>query len=592
MLTRSSSNLPVVSPSNPSTSNPKRRNRRRSKQPFILKESPIDTMVDQRTMAEYLRAPTEGYAEAIAVPPILAEQFELKHSLINMMTSNQFFGLEMDNPHDHICWWQFVRNKSVVSQVKSCDANSNSSSEIAELTHAVNQQISAVTIAMIAILKQFQATPPPASVKAVEETCFTYDGAHPYYQCLAAGGNTFLELRNNIQGYISAAAVNYNYGNSIYRPPGSGSLPSNSIANPKGKIKAITIQSVCVLDGPTVLTPPLFINPEEDERVEDTLTGLNLAEYIVKVPPPLCLAANGNTFPKVRDNIQGYVTAAVVNYNQGNSSYRPPNLDSTKDLHPPHTVNPLSGSTTCSSPNHFLDEFTDELALILFSLGNDDLPFDIKSDLKEIEYLLHHDPIKDMDSILKDLIDQRNLADEHTLDYPSPLLYDEYDDDLFEVDDFLLSFEYDSFLFKDFSKVEALPSTNNKDKVFNLSIRIQEYIFEVIIRVAPDKKPAISHASLILEDFDHPLYELPFFKEVPMSKTLLSFLSKNEEKVFKPGIHTSKGVHSSLMSELSHRGYEVFKIIKILKSPMRIFLFSHREDICILDVPCPHFYPP
>nr|GFB84434.1 reverse transcriptase domain-containing protein [Tanacetum cinerariifolium] len=52
-------------------------------------------------MAEMLRAPTEGCAEAIVVPPILAEQFELKHSLINMMTSEQFFGLKKENPHDH-----------------------------------------------------------------------------------------------------------------------------------------------------------------------------------------------------------------------------------------------------------------------------------------------------------------------------------------------------------------------------------------------------------------------------------------------------------------------------------------------------------
>nr|GEZ97461.1 hypothetical protein [Tanacetum cinerariifolium] len=104
MRTRSSSNLPVVSLPNPSTSNPKRRNRRRSKQPFVLEESPIDTMADQRTMAELLRAPTEGYAEAIMVPSILAEQFELKHSLINMMTSNQFFGLEKENPYDNIRW--------------------------------------------------------------------------------------------------------------------------------------------------------------------------------------------------------------------------------------------------------------------------------------------------------------------------------------------------------------------------------------------------------------------------------------------------------------------------------------------------------
>nr|GFD26694.1 reverse transcriptase domain-containing protein [Tanacetum cinerariifolium] len=63
---------------------------------------PVATMTDNRTMAEMLRAPTEGYAEAIVVPPILAEQFELKHSLINMMTSEKYFGLEKDNPHDHI----------------------------------------------------------------------------------------------------------------------------------------------------------------------------------------------------------------------------------------------------------------------------------------------------------------------------------------------------------------------------------------------------------------------------------------------------------------------------------------------------------
>ncbi|GJW45738.1 reverse transcriptase domain-containing protein [Tanacetum coccineum] len=88
-----------------------------------------------------------------------------------------------------------------------------------KLTHAVNQQTSAVTTAMTAILKQFQATPPPASVKAVEEICVTCGGAHPYYQCLAADGNTFPEFWDNIQGYVSAAAVNYNQGNFGYRPP-------------------------------------------------------------------------------------------------------------------------------------------------------------------------------------------------------------------------------------------------------------------------------------------------------------------------------------------------------------------------------------
>nr|GFC47502.1 hypothetical protein [Tanacetum cinerariifolium] len=67
---------------------------------------------------------------------------------------------------------------------------------------------------------------------------------------------------------------------------GSGSLPSNIVANPKGKLKAITTRSGIVLDKPTVPTPPLFINPEEDERVEETLTDPGLSEYTIKVLPP------------------------------------------------------------------------------------------------------------------------------------------------------------------------------------------------------------------------------------------------------------------------------------------------------------------
>nr|GEZ01620.1 hypothetical protein [Tanacetum cinerariifolium] len=216
-------------------------------------------MTDNRNMVELLRAPTEGYAEAIMVPLILAEQFELKNSLINMMTMDQFFELVKDNPYDHIWaarrWlekeppcsvtsWEdldrykdllraspyhgftelhqldtfynaldpadqdslnataggnllerstqdvltIIKNKSKVhnsqskllsSQVKACDVNSNL--EIAKLTHAVNKQTSAMTTAMTAMLKQFQATPPPAPVKAVEEIYVTCGGAHPYY---------------------------------------------------------------------------------------------------------------------------------------------------------------------------------------------------------------------------------------------------------------------------------------------------------------------------------------------------------------------------------------------------------------------------
>nr|GEU83246.1 hypothetical protein [Tanacetum cinerariifolium] len=401
MRTRSSSNLPVESSPNPTTSNPKHRNRRRSNKPFILEESPVDTMADQRITAEFLRAPTEGYAKAIV--------------------------------------------------------------------HTI-----AVTTAMTSILKQLQATPPPASIKAVEEIYFTCGGAHPYYQCLAADGNTFLKLRDNIQG--------------------SESLPTNTIANPKGELKAITTRSGIVLDGPFVLIPTLFINPDEDERVEETLTDQDLAEYTIKMilrddDERLTLNVRHDTSsysnqPKkesinminiFNDSSEDFLeNLFATNHQSGNPNFSShPNItssefkddifdpeggnvlpeklldvDSTKYLHFPHNVNPLSGSTTSSSPNHLLEEFADELAPITFPPGNDNLPFDIEN----------------------------------------------------------------------------------------------------------VKKLAISYASLILKYFDPPLHGLPFFKEVLGAETLLSFSSENEEKIFKPGILTSKGVHSSLIDEEEEDG--------------------------------------
>nr|GFB80155.1 hypothetical protein [Tanacetum cinerariifolium] len=57
-----------------------------------------------------------------------------------------------------------------------------------------------------------------------------------------------------------------------------GPFPGNTIANPKGKLKAITTRSRLVLDGPFAPIPPSFINPEEDERGEKTLMDLELAE--------------------------------------------------------------------------------------------------------------------------------------------------------------------------------------------------------------------------------------------------------------------------------------------------------------------------
>nr|GEV53030.1 reverse transcriptase domain-containing protein [Tanacetum cinerariifolium] len=53
-------------------------------------------------MAELLQAPTEGYEDAIIIPEIAANNFELKHGLINLVQNKQFFGHDKEDPHAHI----------------------------------------------------------------------------------------------------------------------------------------------------------------------------------------------------------------------------------------------------------------------------------------------------------------------------------------------------------------------------------------------------------------------------------------------------------------------------------------------------------
>ena len=106
MRTRSStSSSPLQSLNNI----PRRRNRRRARpivEPEIRTIPPI--MAAEPTMNELLQAPIEGYGDAIVVPAIVADNFELKTGLINLVTSRQFYGFERDDPQDHIRWFNKI----------------------------------------------------------------------------------------------------------------------------------------------------------------------------------------------------------------------------------------------------------------------------------------------------------------------------------------------------------------------------------------------------------------------------------------------------------------------------------------------------
>nr|GEZ90665.1 hypothetical protein [Tanacetum cinerariifolium] len=315
-------------------------------------------MADQRTMAELLRAPTDGYAEAIMVPSILAEHFELKHSLINMMTSDQFFGLKKENPHDQIRWFNKITSTikykdhqldTFYNALNPSDQDSLNSAAGGNLLERRTQDVltiienksktSVVTTAVIAI----QATPPTASVKAVEEICVTYDGAHPYYQCLAQKfDESFHEAWERYKDLLRACphhgftelhqldtfynALNPADQDSLNATAGGNLFEKNpqdalTIIENKSKIRNSQSKPIASTQTSAVTTAMMAMlkqfqsnpPPAQVKAVEEIYVTCGGAH-----PYYQCLAAGGNTFLEYRDNIQGYVSVATGNFNQGN----------------------------------------------------------------------------------------------------------------------------------------------------------------------------------------------------------------------------------------------------------------------------------
>ncbi|GKA51681.1 reverse transcriptase domain-containing protein [Tanacetum coccineum] len=349
MRTRSSSNLVGKT-----STNPKRRNRRHSKQIvelFSLEETPVDTMADQRTMAELLRAPTEGYAEAIVVPPIPAEHFELKHSLINLVTSKQFFGFEKEDPHAHIRYFNKITStlkyKDVPeSSIKlmlfpfSIDGpariwlDKEPSRSILTWDDLVSKFINhffppSKTTNLQNEISNFQQRFDESFYKAWDrfkdllQACphhgFTelhqldtfYNGLNPSDQDslnFAAGGNL---LERSAQDVLKIIENKSKVHNSRNKPIVSQVKASNVDSSETTNVvaSALTSAMTAMFKQHQVTPAPASIKAIEESCV--TCGGAHSYQQ--------CPTTDDNTFSSYQDNIQGYVSAAA-----GNTSYQAP----------------------------------------------------------------------------------------------------------------------------------------------------------------------------------------------------------------------------------------------------------------------------
>ncbi|GJX96277.1 reverse transcriptase domain-containing protein [Tanacetum coccineum] len=208
------------------------------------------------------------------------------------------------------------RSKAIVSKVSTSSSTPAVSSDVAELKDMVRALI----------LDKKNQTSAPALVKAVEQSCVTCRGGHSYQNCPATDGNIYRDNIQEYVSQAAAVNYNQGNARQVYQPQinqpptfqapayqapvppapgvskpdfdnyvkandavmqnmqnqmanitdlitkfvnsntastsGSGSLPSNTIANPKGDVKAITTRSGVSYNGPQISSPPMENEPE------------------------------------------------------------------------------------------------------------------------------------------------------------------------------------------------------------------------------------------------------------------------------------------------------------------------------------------
>ncbi|GJT48087.1 hypothetical protein Tco_0974244 [Tanacetum coccineum] len=199
-------------------------------------------MADNRTMAQMLQAPIEGYEDAIVVPPINANNFELKQPLINLVQSNKFTdsaaggnfldkmpqeGLAIIESKSKVRYSRSRANDSRVSTDAplSNSSSSNNSFDMQQIAASLEDKMTIKMNQMMSQMKALVVTPAP--VKAVEEVCVTCGSNHNFNHCpLLKWKRTFPFFTTNIQQFnkrmqlgISPKETTFKFGSQM-RPPG------------------------------------------------------------------------------------------------------------------------------------------------------------------------------------------------------------------------------------------------------------------------------------------------------------------------------------------------------------------------------------
>ncbi|GJV17794.1 reverse transcriptase domain-containing protein [Tanacetum coccineum] len=324
-------------------------------------------MSDNRTMAQLLQAPTEGYEDAIVIPEINAN-FELKHGLINLVQNKQFFGHDKEDPRAHIRYFNKITSTMRFLNVPSTSVKlmlfpfSLEGSARIWLEKEPPRSILTWDDLVSKFINQF--FPPSKTTNLRNEiTRFQQRFDESFYEAWdrfndllrTCPHHGFSELHQLDTFYN---ALNANDQDSLNSAAGGNFLDKmpreclriieskSKVRNSRNKAVVAKVSSNSSTSG---ISPDVSALTTEVSELKNMMKTMLIDKQKAQAPAPVkaveqscvtcggahsyrnCPATDGTVY---RDNIQEYVSqAAAANFNQGNTNSRPPMV--SNQIRPP-----------------------------------------------------------------------------------------------------------------------------------------------------------------------------------------------------------------------------------------------------------------
>nr|GEU28745.1 reverse transcriptase domain-containing protein [Tanacetum cinerariifolium] len=242
-------------------------------------------------MAQFLQAPTEGYEDAIVVPAITADNFELKHGLLTLVQNKQFFRHDKEDPHAHIRLFNKITSTLKFPSVLNTEAWDRFKDLLRACPHHGFSKLHQLDTFYNALNLKDQ------------------DSLNS-----AAGGNFLDKMPRECLDIIEInSKVRFSRNKPVVAKVSmntSTSSISPDVAELKDMVKALLLEKKSQNQAPATM-----------KAVKESCVTYGGAHSYQNCP-----ATDGNVY---NDNIQEFISqASLVNYNQGNTSYRPPMMNS------------------------------------------------------------------------------------------------------------------------------------------------------------------------------------------------------------------------------------------------------------------------